>query len=403
MRTELHMRAKIGRSFAAAVAGLVGVALFPAGVTAASVEPTEMFYVVAAHPDDEPTGWSFIENIESEGPAPDGVPADFAKAGTYTVFVILTQGEGTSSCLAPEDSTKAGQIGEGQIGEEATMVEGFDAGETRTGPYKYQGPGSPVGESDLGERLPLGDPWQGFGTQACKDARVASWHWFLDDMNKLDGSGTDMGIENDPRLDDDYVGLMCEPGYQGQGDGRPASKRIGCTDVWADEEGARVAFDLGNCCYIPGHGFTASQFTEEDVIAALSLLRDRRGEWGLPVLPQRGILSVPGYCTYNDPHHPDPKGDNPDHVIVEDVIFNHELGMGTRYGTIPDCPERSEHFQSADQQLVIPPDPATLASMDYVDPITEQREGAFVVNYGWLFPTYWFGGGAAHHWQQHGS
>ena len=219
-------------------------------------------------------------------------------------------------------------------------------------------------------------------------------------MNQLDGSGTDMAIANDPRLDDDYVGLMCEPGYQGNGEGRPIEKRIGCADVWANEDGARVAFDLGNCCYIPGYGFTPSKVTEKDVVAALSLLRDRRSDWGLPVLTQRGILAAMGYCNYNDPHDPDPKGDNPDHVLVEEAIFNNDLGMGTRYGVIGDCPAQSENFQTADERLVIPPDPETLVLMDYVTPITEQREGAFVVNYGWLYSTYWFAGGATHYWQQ---
>ena len=155
MKTKRYSRTKVGRSVAMVVAGLLGVALYPASVAAAPVEPTEMFYVVVPHPDDEPAAWSFIENIESEGPAPDGVPADFAKSGTYTVFVILTQGEGTSSCLAAEDSTYADEIGSGQIGEEAFWVEGFDyINETRTGPYKYQGPDSPVGEPDLAERHP---------------------------------------------------------------------------------------------------------------------------------------------------------------------------------------------------------------------------------------------------------
>lgn len=366
----------------------------PAGAQATA--PTEMFYAVVAHPDDEAHSWGFIEKIESEGLEPDGVPAAFSKSGTYTVFVTLTHGEGTTSCWTADDAAVSGS----QLGEEGFWVEGFDSGETRTGPYKYQGPDSPVGEPDLSERHPLGDPWQGMDTQACKDARIASWHWFLDDMNELDGSGTDMDIVDDPRLDDDYVGLMCEPGHQGRGRGRPLSKQVGCADVWANEEGARVAFDLGNCCSRRDGSIPPSDFTEEKAVAALTLLRDRRAEWGLPVLPQRGIFAAVGYCTYNDPENPDPTllGDHPDHVLVSDTIFQNDLGMGTRYGIVYDCP--SDNFLSADERLVIPPDPATLFFMDYVEPVTEKRAGPFNINYGWLFATYYFPGGFSSYWQQ---
>lgn len=356
-----------------------------------------MFYIVTAHPDDEVAGWALIEDLGSAGPLPEGLPAASSGPGTYAVFVLLTRGEGTSSCLSPEESAVSGSL----LAEDASLFEGFDGTETRTGPYKYQGVDSPVGEDDLGERHPLGNPWQGQGTQACKDARIASWHWFLDDMNRLGGAGTNMNLDTtqDPRLDDDYVGLMCEPGHQGRGDRRPPQKQVGCADVWANEEGARVIFDLGDAGFVPGVGFTASKFTQSDVIAALTLVRDRRSSWGLPLLPQQGIVAPMGYCVHNEPHDPDPLGEHPDHVLVADTVFRNDLGMGKRYGGVH-CPHQSENFQSADERLVVAPDPARELLMNYVDPVTEERRGPWVVNYGWLYPTYSFAASSSFYWQQ---
>src|SRR5688500_1067900 len=50
---------------------------------------TELFYIAVAHPDDETTGRSYLEQLPKE---------------TYTVFVLMTRGDATDSCLPPEQA-----------------------------------------------------------------------------------------------------------------------------------------------------------------------------------------------------------------------------------------------------------------------------------------------------------
>ena len=109
-------------------------------------------YAVSAHPDDEIYAWAQIQD------RPDD----------YIVFTLITEGEQTDSCQTA-DETKAGGGDPGPAN--GTVGEGFTGGEPGIlGPFKYQGPDSPVGEPDKGERRPLGNPWQGQGTKACGDA-----------------------------------------------------------------------------------------------------------------------------------------------------------------------------------------------------------------------------------------
>lgn len=347
------------------------------------------FYIVAAHPDDETTSWSYLEQL----------PKD-----TYTVFTMLTKGEGTESCLTPEESynrpgSDALPAGELEtfvrrvLGPAAPPTVPWGSDEDSTGAYKYEGPNSPVDEPDKGERHPLGYPWVGTGTEACKDARVASFHWFLDEQFHNDGIGTDLGIENDPELDDDYKGTFCPPGHQGQGKGQPIEKRIGCAQVWADELGARIFFDFGNPAY--SFPFPQPAFTTEMVTAALQTVRANRAEWGMPVLPEEGVLSPAAYPDGEScPTHP---WLGPDHGVVNEAIRHHDQGLPLRAGIMA-CETDAIADGAPVRKLIQAPSSLVLWSL--MNPATGERLGAAIRNYGWLFPDYgFFGCDVCNYWE----
>lgn len=338
------------------LAALVILSILAAStVTAgAAADRTETFYSVSAHPDDELAGWALIQDRPS----------------TYTVFVIMTKGEFTTSCMTPEESTapQGPEVGDLMLVEGFTgpdplnlQEEEYPGGDKYHGPYKYQGPASLVGQPDRGERHPLGFPWTGRGSQACKDARVASWHWFLDGMAEMDPTLAHMNVVDDPRDDDDYRGEFCTPG-------------VACAEVWANEDGARVAFDNGD-----------GKLTVDNVAASLQALRANRAAWGIRVLPEAGVLANAYYADESSPAcllyaHPD-------HRAVRDAIYTVDFGAGPQFGGM--CADR---FFLESPGPVLVTDPATLVFTNYVDPLTEHRIGPYNVNYGWLFPTYQFTG-----------
>lgn len=327
-----------------------------ASTSSAAASPTdriETFYSVSAHSDDEIAGWGMIQH----------------RPLTYVVFILLTRGEQTTSCMTPEESVAPSGVGL----DDAVLVEGFQptdpfnpgdhpGGDRYHGPYKYQGPDSPVGQPDKRERHPFGSPWQGQGSQACKDARVASWLWFLDDVAELDDGLPDLGIGDTPFADDTYRGAFCFD--------------VGCADVWSSGEGARVAFDLGD-----------RDLTADEVAAATMALHNNRAAWGIPILPQAGVLANTPYPYVDDPLCQF-RDDHPDHVAVHDAVFSADLGAGPQFGVA--CAQ-GERFRR-NPGPVMPIDPRTLIAVNYVDPVTEQRIGPYQVNYGWLLETYSFVG-----------
>lgn len=340
---------------------------------------SQMHYVLAAHPDDEVPSWPVIASLPSS---------------TYTVFVAFTKGEGTDSCrtaeeaeilmAAPENPTidflghwtwvadtalkKAGQ-------EEHTPVL---PAEKSTGPYKYEGPNSPVGEPDFGEREPLGFPWVGSGTPECGDARVASWHWFLDDAHHVDGAGTDLAVADDPRDDDDYRGRRCAKGG--------GQKIYRCAEVWASHTGARVVFNFGDAG-IGDAGFLEGRFDASHVTAAFQTLRANRAAWEIRVLPESGVFAAPAYI---DPVRCRDMGQgHPDHKAVQDAVRYMDQGAGVQQGraACADDPYR-DGAEAFDQEL----NPATLVAWNLVDPVTSRRLGPLLENWGWLMPGYQFDG-----------
>lgn len=343
----------------AALAGVAACVATADSARAVEADParTHLLYSVSAHPDDEFANWGMIEN------RPD----------RYLVSVLITLGEETDSCVAAEDSPAVGDPGLGN----GTVVEGFGGGEALgiVGPYKYQGPGSPVGEPDKGERRPLGNPWQGQGTGACGRARVGSWHWFLDDMSALDSGLSNMAVADDPELDDDYQGRFCRTG-------------AGCVKVWANADGARVAFDLGDRGY--PIDLNPDPLTADKVIRAIQVLRSHRKQWGLPALPDGGILAAvpnPGEVETGSDCPTDP---HPDHLAVADALYEVAQGAGPQFGAA--CPS-DPRYEAAPGPADAAIDPDTVVQANLIDPVTEERQGPWVVNYGWLYGTYAFAGG----------
>lgn len=356
-----------------ALLGLVGSLIVSLPLAArAQTSKDSTFYVVMAHSDDETASWQLVDDFQDH----------------YTVLVTTTQGEGTWGCLQEEETWDYPQTSE-------TPFPKNSDGTPIVGPYMYEGPDSPVGEPDLGERHPLGNPWEGQGSEACKRARIASWHWFLDDMSAVDPGFPNLGISTsasgDPWLDDDYQGEFCPPGTQGSDEG-PDRKRLGCVDVWADEMGARVAFDFGN-----GSLEQPQPFTESEVVAAIEMLRANRADWGIPVLPEAGIMSAAPSCDFSD----DSSTFHDQHETVTNAIYNHDFAIGPQYGAVcdgntnqsaaflrtqdPNEYTRGEDFRyAAHPGYQQPPDAAEWAYMNSFDPVTFERTGPAQVNYGWL-------------------
>lgn len=351
---------------------------------------SEMFYALVAHPDDELAGWSMVERHSDD----------------YTVFVTMTRGENTDSCMPAaeaEAEMKADEAAEDEeqkrnrfIQESTPILEGFGFGVERLGPFKYQGKDNPVGEPNKGERRPYGDPWVGQFSDACGDARIASWHWFLDEQHALDNAGTSMEIAEDPWLDDDFQETFCPPGWQGQGHGRPVEMQVPCADVWADQDGARVAFTYPNGDpnhdYSGGNEYPPPGFHAEDVVQAIGWLRANRASWGMPELPETGIVGAV-HWNCGDAY------DHPEHEQVLEALRFRDLGVGPQYG-----PKRCDDRFSEGAALVRAPlNPASSVLTNLID-AEENRLGPFLRNYGWVMPTYGFFMSNSDYWEvQEGS
>ena len=334
------------------------------------------FYVIEAHPDDETPGWQLIDDFQDH----------------YTVFVLITPGERSVACISEQESHGYPH---------QTKVEG----EPTVGPYRYEGPDSPVGEPNQAERHPFENPWQGMDTPACGRAKVASWHWFLDDVAAFDPGFPDFGISKsatgDPWADDDYQGSFCAPGKPSKSDSKPRRhKGLGCADVWADELGARVVFDLGDGgwpAWDPTY-LEPNPFTEQDVIAAIERVRTNRERWGMPTLPEAGLMAASPGCDpveAGDPGHRD-------HEAVQNALYEHDFGIGAQFGVVCDGASNSGgaiiagaqsgtiNRGSPDRRYLESPGPAQGPdvaewwSLNADDPATSNRVGPVGVNYGWI-------------------
>ena len=346
-------------------------------------EETSQFYVVMAHPDDETIGWSFIE----------GLPQS-----SYRVWITMTRGEATDSCLVPEDAEVYAERTPGvgdfvghftQLPPE-TGLDWVTRLEDSSGAYKYEGPDSPVGDTDEGERHPYGFPWVGQRSEACAKARIASWHWYLDEMHRIDNSSTDMAVGDDPWAAAAYRGRICPDGSGGvrRSTTTPPGhtvRGVTCADVWATAEGARIAFEHGDQGYLDGE-FQPSRFSPSDVTKSLQWLRANRAELGLPVLEETGM--------FNPAFHADgvrcASNGSSDHGQVADALRYVNQHAGPQSGVMA-CAD-DPYGDGAEVSGNVEMNPVTLVRMNLVDPATGRRIGPVPTAYGWLFPGYPFGG-----------
>ena len=384
-RRLLAATAAVTTAFVAIGAPARGV---PTPVTATL--KTHQYYVLSGHPDDPVADWAWLEQRP---------PTD------YVVFASVTGSEGTLACVSAEDAQPGGTpddlVGSSEPNQFAALLYGITeqpwplpVGEVgSTGPYRYEGPNSPVGEPDKGERV-YGYPWEGQGSRACARAQVAAWHWFLDEAHLIDGIGTTMQVD-DPWADDDFRGRHCfEPSAKVQAQLPHRRQRQICADVWANAESARVAFDLPDVFSIVEDGkqsYSDLTFGEEAVAEALAFLRTNRATWGIPVLPEAGILAVGEYGG-----SPCNSRASSAHTPVLDVVRWHDLDIGEQAGALAACGEGVEdpYGQGDDVEHVstIAMNPATLVAWNVVDPATGTRIGPVVKNFGWLLPNYAFDG-----------
>lgn len=365
-----------------ATPALPGLLRRPPGA-ALETERAQTFYVVLAHSDDELSGWSMVEN---------------RSASDYIVWVTVTRGRTTVSCHTPEEA-----INRTDVVEDATFIEGFAVRASedayRTGPYRYQGPDSPVGEPDHGESRPYGYPWQGKGSEACGDARVASWLWFLDGMSALTPTIPTMEIGDDPWADDDYQGEFCPESGVWNGDGSDQLDQTGCAEVWADENGARIALDLPEMPGFEAGYVPPAEFSPQDVADAMQTVRAKRGEWGLRILPEAGAMSGAVYADWGA--EGPPLGCihyvHPEHQMVAEALRYIDLDAGPQFGAAA-CAE--DPLLDGAEHVIYPQNPAAIVPLNLVAFGTEQRIGPYVKHYGWLLPTYEYGQlSSTHYWK----
>lgn len=371
-----------------ALGGLTTVAEATPGVSDLTTKEGT-FYVLQAHVDDEIDGWGLVAQRS---------PKD------YIVWVVVTRGRTTVSC---ETAAEAASGWDPYW--DLTFVEGMGFTSTtppprRTGPFRYQGPDSPVGEPHLSERDPYGDPWQGKGSDACGDARTASWHWFLDEMAAHAPAVHSMNIGDNPWADDDYQGQFCPPGEQWNGSSSVALKQTGCVQVWADSNGARVVLDLPEMAGYDPPYIPPVQFTPEDVADAFSVVRSRRADWGIPALPEKGVLTPSHYAVgfSDDGGWPDCRNyAHPEHKAVSDAVRYVDLDVGPQYGAAI-C-DKDPYLKGA-ETIAAPMNPAAIVATNLVVLVDghEHRVGPYVKNYGWLMPTYGFAASDNFFWKTQG-
>ena len=240
-----------------------------------------LVYVVVPHPDDELEAWSLLED----------------RAGQYPVFVLCTHGEQT------------------------VYADGRGA------------------QPELGERIPLPQPWGEPGSATVRAQRLGSFTAFLDRAAALD-----------PHLDAELV----DHGVLADGPS-PFSLAVG-------ERSARVVFDGGD-----------GRLSPEFVTAALQRTRALRTTH-LPVREEGGVVGAAYWSTTAG----SVRYAHRDHRAVHTALWHTDQGVPgpqeCRTGrTDPDAVRTSSISASTyDALMGIAPD--------------GRRTGVFQVVYGWLGP-----------------
>lgn len=316
----------------------------------AAAAPSAISYVVSAHPDDEWATWGLVKGA----------------ANNYKVFVFLTQGEETTHC-----QTAASQANR-------PLAE-------RTGPYSYQGPGSPVGQPNYGEQSP-GSPWGGKNTAECKAGRIAAAIEVMRDRARSDPTlpnvDVDSGVKTltnpattreglPPRRNDngvDYTSRSVRVFSSSNGNGKVLFFDLGDSDVRPAEVEWAVKAIKANKALLG----ISSSFTDYNGVAAFS-----------------NTGAIAGCAEYG----------HADHRAVHDAFFNYDMDIGRQYGrtctTDPDSGRTTDIGSSFNQQ--------------HFAAASGSRTGPFQRRYGWLARGGWTSdwwqltnGEEAHFYHRHG-
>lgn len=286
-------------------------------------------WLVMPHPDDETGVLSRV----------------LARPDDHEVVVMMTHGEQSSACR--------------------TAAEG-------AGPAWYQGPGSPVGQPDLGEVNPLGtgtNVWTGRWSPECRRARVASTLAFLEDRADADPTAPGGWPGADaPAVERDLPGTTRSgvPPQRDDGGEVVESRRV---RVWhaSRGRGSLVFLDLGD-----------GDLTAEEVAWGLRAVADAAPTLGIPdgdvgeaLGAFRSDVDVGACHAY----------DHPDHRAVHVALATWDLVDAPQLGRT--CEEDPE----ADPSLT-----ARIPDDEYVR-LTEtdgdRRVGAVPRIYGWLAEDDW--------------
>jgi LmbE family N-acetylglucosaminyl deacetylase len=243
-------------------------------------------YVVIPHPDDEFGAWALVAG----------------RADSYPVFLLCAHGEATG-------------MGDGR---------------------GYQG--------ELGEWLPLPQPWAGPHTLTLRAQRLHSWHAFLDAMSQSGPSVAE------------------QPSYAGVFDDGPSLFQL-----WVGEDSARVVFDGGD-----------GRLTPEFVTAAIQRTRELR----FTHLPVEQEDAVVGASYYNGSYDA-VRYAHPDHRAIHVALWATDQGVpGPQWcrtaSTDPDVAATGGRVRAMTRD--------TYRTAMAIDPATGQRTGLVQAAYGWLAP-----------------
>lgn len=304
------MTRQVRRRAAAATGLLLAAATACTSSGGSAVEPTQVAYVVSPHPDDEFQAWSLVED------SPD----------TYTVFIMLTQGEETRFC---EPDTYA--------------AEGYDE------------PHEPPAEPEP----------RGRWTESCSTARLASWVAYTEDMAATDPSlPGDLGESTTAGPFPASGTTICRDDRDTKHCG--AEQRT--AQVWLDSQdrGALVSFDLGD-----------GDLSADEVVWALETVRDHREDLGLDTeLPESGIIGA----AFANRDHPDCfVYDHPDHHAVHEALADHDFGTGPQSAATCRTDPRADRFETVTASAG-----ETAFAVD-----GKERVGAHTTAYGWLHEEFY--------------
>lgn len=199
-------------------------------------------------------------------------------------------------------------------------------------------------QPELGEWLPLPQPWVGPHSPTLRAQRLHSWHALLDAMAR-----------SDPFLDR-------EPTFVGEFQDDP-----GTFMLWVGENTARVVYDGGD-----------GRLTPEFVTAAVQRTRELR----FSHFPLQEEYAVIGAAYFNSAYDA-VRYEHPDHRAVHVALWTTDQGVpGPQWCRTPTAdPDVAGTGGRTD---VLTPD-IYLSAMA-VDSVTRQRTGIVQAAYGWLAP-----------------